>query len=233
VAEDQPTGSPSPHGAPPTYPPPGGQPPPPGAESRHPAPSAAGFGAYPIEFEADYPQEGIANWRPLLHWIMAWPQLFVLFFVWIAAFFAFLGAWFAILFTRRYPPGIFNFIVGVQRWGARVTAFQYWFTERYPPFSTDDDPSYPIRFRARYPEGGIARWRPLLQWLMAIPHFFVLWFVSIGGFVALVIAFFAILFTGKYPPALFDFIAGWQRWTQRVTGYSLLMTEEYPPFSLQ
>jgi hypothetical protein len=226
VAADQPPGNQ------PTYPPPGGGYPPPAGQPAPYAP-AAGLGAYPVEFEVDYPHAGISNWRPLLHWLMAWPHWFVLFFVWIAAFFAFVGAWFAILFTRRYPPGIFNFIVGVQRWGARVTGYTYWFAEPYPAFSTDDDPSYPIRFRARYPEAGIARWRPLLQGIMAFPHFFVLWFVSIAGFVALFISFFAILFTGRYPPGLFNFIVGWQRWTQRVTGFTLLMTEEYPPFGFQ
>jgi hypothetical protein len=183
-----------------------------------------------VEYEADYPEGGIAWWRPLLHGIMLIPHMFVLFFVGLAAACVFVYAWFAILFTGRYPRGAFDFIAGVARWSVRVTGFSYWMTERYPPFSMGDDRSYPIRIRFRYPEEGIANWRPLAHWIMLLPHFFLLWFVGIGVFFALVFTFFAIVFTRVYPPGAFQFIAGAQRWNARVAGYYLLMTEEYPPF---
>jgi hypothetical protein len=104
-------------------------------------------------------------------------------------------------------------------------------TQEYPPFSLDEAP-YPIRTRFTYPEAGISRWRVFLQGIMAIPHFIVLYLLAIGAYVALVIAFFAILFTRQYPPAVFNYLVGYLRWSTRVWGYTLLMTEEYPPFSL-
>ena len=163
---------------------------------------------------------------------MAIPHFFALFFVWFGAIFAYYGAWFAILFTRRYPPGIFNFIAGTLRWGVRVNAFYFLMTEAYPPFSLEDDPNYPVRVRFQYPEGGIARWRPFFQYLMAFPHLLVLGFLGIGAAVVFYISWFAILFTGRYPAGMFNFQVGVLRWQARVQAYSLLMTEEYPPFSL-
>jgi hypothetical protein len=187
---------------------------------------------YPINVEADYPQNGISNLRPLYHWLLAIPHYFALFFVVIAAYFAFIGVWFSILFTRRYPPGLFNFMAGTLRWSNRVNGYTYWMTEEYPPFSLDEAP-YPIRSRFAYPENGISRWRVFFQWFLAIPHFIVLYFLAIGAYIGLVIAFFAILFTGQYPPAVFNFLVGVMRWSTRVIAYTLLMTEEYPPFSLE
>jgi hypothetical protein len=119
------------------------------------------------------------------------------------------------------------------RWVTRVTFFSYLMAERYPPFSTGDAPDHPARVRIGYPEGGIARWRPLLQWLLAIPHLFVLSFVGIAVFFAIIYAWFAILFTRRYPPGVFEFVSGVLRWSTRVNTYNLLMTERYPPFSLR
>jgi hypothetical protein len=244
---EPPAGGPPPPSFPPPGPPPepgppaAGSPPPqqPGAAAQPgqpPAPyggAAVGQVAYPIEYEADYPQNGIARWRPFLQGLLLFPQIFVLFFVLIAAWFTFAWfAWWAILFTGRYPRGAFNFLSGVLRWGERVNSFGSLMTEQYPPFTGQDDPSYPIRVRVQYPEGGIARWRPLVHWLLAIPHFIVVYFLGLAAAIALLISWFAIVFTRTYPPELFKFIAGVQRWRTRVSGYFLLMTEEYPPFSL-
>jgi hypothetical protein len=228
-------GPPPPPSAPP---PPAAAPPPPvGAPAGAYSPAPYGGGAistsdYPINVEADYPQGGITNWRPLVHWLTAIPHYIALFFVLIAAYFAFIGVWFSILFTRRYPPGLFNFISGAMRWGNRVSGYTYWMTEEYPPFSVDEAP-YPIRSKFTYPEGGISRWRVFFQGFLAIPQLIVLYFLGIGAYVGAVIAFFAILFTGQYPPAVFNFMVGVLRWQTRVFGYLLLMTEEYPPFSLE
>jgi hypothetical protein len=236
-----PPGGPTPPpGAPPPAspgPPPGGPPPPayapPPPGGGPPAPYVAGgLTTYPVHYEADYPAGGIARWRCFFQWLLAYPQLFVLFFVGIGALFAFLGAWFAILFTRRYPPGIFNFLVGALRWGARVNGYTYLMTEQYPPFSLDDSP-YAIRVQVEYPEAGIARWRPFLHYLMALPHIFILYFLWFGAFIALIGAWFVILFTRQYPPGIFNFVNGVLRWQLRVQAYVLLMTEQYPPFSLE
>src|SRR5919202_4657438 len=96
--------------------------------------------------------------------------------------------------------------------------------EPSPPFSLRDDPAYPIRSRFRYPDGGIANWRAPVHWLMLIPHYVVLYLLGIGATLALIFAWFAILFTRVYPPGAFQFIAGVQRWNLRVIAYYLLMT---------
>jgi hypothetical protein len=245
-----PVGPPGGGPPPPSFPPPGGPPPepapsgfpPPQAPGGYaqpgqvPAPygqAAVGFRAYPVEYEADYPAGGIARWRPFFQWLLLIPHFFALFFVLIGAYLAFIVAWLSIVFTRTYPRGIFDFIGGTLRWAQRINGYSYLMTEQYPPFSTVDDPNYPIRVRFRYPENGIARWRPFLQYFMAIPHIICLYFVGIGVFIAFIVAWFSIVFTRTYPPAVFNFIAGSQRWGTRVGAYALLMTEEYPPFGLE
>jgi pSer/pThr/pTyr-binding forkhead associated (FHA) protein len=216
---------------PPSAPPPGFAPPPAGPPVQYGGGGVPAGPAYPVKLEADYPEGGITNWRPLVHWLLVIPHFFVLFFIVIAGYFAFIGAWFSILFTRRYPPGIFNFLTGAMRWSNRVNGYNWVMTEEYPPFTLDEAP-YPIRTRFEYPEGGIARWRPFFQGFLAIPHFIVMYFLGIAAYVGYIIAFFSILFTGKYPPGVFNFIVGVMRWQTRVIAYALLMTEEYPPFSL-
>jgi hypothetical protein len=163
--------------------------------------------------------------------ILAIPHFIALFFVLIGAYFGFIVTWFSILFTRRYPPGLFNFTAGALRWANRVNGYTYLMTEEYPPFSLDEAP-YPVRTRFAYPEGGISRWRVFFQGFLAIPHFIVLYLLGIAAYLAFIVVWFSILFTRNYPPAIFNFIAGVLRWQTRVFGYILLMTEEYPPFSL-
>jgi hypothetical protein len=229
-----PPGGPPPGGAPP---PAGGSPPPPAyappTPGGPPAPYYSGaIGApYPVTYEVDYPQAGISRWRCFFQWLLLIPHFFVLWFVWIGAALAFIGAWFAIIFTGRYPAGIFNFLVGALRWGARVNGYYYLMTEEYPPFSLEEVP-HPVRVRIAYPEGGIARWRPFAHYFMAFPHIIVLYVLWIGAAFALLAAWFAILFTRQYPPGIFNFVNGVVRWQLRVQAFILLTTEQYPPFSL-
>jgi pSer/pThr/pTyr-binding forkhead associated (FHA) protein len=223
-------------------PPPGGSPPPPGAPyAGPPAPPAAGppgyyggggppLSGYPITLEADYPEGGIARWRPFLHFLMAFPHLFVVGVLALGAFFASVYAAIVIIFTGKYPRGVFDFIAGVLRWQARVNLFANLVTEEYPPFSLEDEP-YPVRVRFQYPER-IARWRPFVHWIMVLPHSFVLFFLQIAGAVAVLVAGLSILFTRKYPPGIFNFVVGVQRWQTRVAAFSYVMTEQYPPFEL-
>src|SRR5206468_1651215 len=152
----------------------------------------------------------------------------------IGAFFAWIAAFFAILITGRYPPGLFNFLAGLYRWTNRITGYQYWMTEAYPPFSLGEEPDYPIRTRVDYPpEGRIARWRPLVHWLLVIPHEIIIYFLFIAEYIVVLVAFFAIVFTRKWPRGMFDFTVGIVRWRTRVQAYgSTWMTEQYPPFSL-
>jgi hypothetical protein len=227
--------------------PPPGPPPPPAAAppppSFAPAPPPAGppatYGgggvpagpAYPVRYEADYPEAGIARWRCFFQGLLAYPQLLVLLVVGIGAFFAYAWAWFAILFTGRYPRGAYDFLTGTVRWANRVNGYSLLMTERYPPFSLDEAPDYPIRTHFEYPER-IARWRPLLQYFMAYPHILILYFLWIGAFFAFIYAWFVILFTRRFPPGVFNYIVGVGRWGARVQGFILLTTEQYPPFSL-
>jgi hypothetical protein len=140
-------------------------------------------------------------------------------------------AFWAILITGGYPRGLFDYLAGTMRWTNRVTGYQYWMTEAYPPFSLDEEPDYPIRTRIDHPEK-IARWRVLVHWILVIPHSFILYFLFLAEYVVVFLAFFAILFTAKWPRGLFDFTVGLLRWRTRVQAYQLWMTEQYPPFSL-
>ncbi|MCJ7795232.1 MAG: DUF4389 domain-containing protein [Thermoleophilia bacterium] len=137
-----------------------------------------------------------------------------------------------ILFRQRYPRWWFDFAQEFARFGARVGAYLALLTDRYP--STVDEQS--VHLEIDYPDvkEDLNRWLPLVKWFLAIPHYIVLAFLVIGAFFAIVIAWFAILFTGRYPRGLFDYVVGVARWGLRVQAYvSLLVTDRYPPFSLR
>jgi hypothetical protein len=136
-----------------------------------------------------------------------------------------------IIFRRRYPRWWFDFSREMTRFGARVGAYMALLTDQYP--STVEEQS--VHLEIDYPdvERDLNRWLPIVKWLLAIPHYFVLVFLSIFAFFAVIIAWFAILFTGQYPKALFDFVVGVGRWWLRVEAYTtLLVTDRYPPFTL-
>jgi roadblock/LC7 domain-containing protein len=137
-----------------------------------------------------------------------------------------------IIFQQRYPRWWFDFARELTRFGARVSAYVALLTDQYP--STVEEQA--VHLEVDYPEvkTDLNRWYPLIKWFLAIPHYFVLVFLAIGAFFAVIIAWFAILFTGKYPRSLFDFVVGVARWQLRVVAYTLLLvTDRYPPFSLQ
>jgi hypothetical protein len=147
----------------------------------------------------------------------------------IVVYVALLISWFAVIILGRYPEGLFNFLVGFQRWTARVAAYVLLLTDKYPPFSLEDDPRYPVRLQIDYPPR-IARWRPLVHWLLAIPALIAAAVLGIVGFFAVIIAWFAILFTGRYPESLFRAVTIALRWNARVNTYYYWMVERYPPF---
>ena len=181
----------------------------------------------------------------LIKWLLAIPHFIVLFFLWIAFFVTTVFAGFAILFTGRYPRGIFDFNVGVLRWSWRVGFYSYsaLATDRYPPFSLADDPDYPARLDVEYPEQ-LSRGLVLIKWwLLAIPHYLVVaifmgsaWasWMGTGGLISLLVLFagISLLFVGRYPKSLYDFVLGMNRWVFRVAAYTSLMTDSYPPFRL-
>jgi hypothetical protein len=208
---------------------------------------------YPLALEGDLAPR-LSRWLWLVKWLLAIPHYIVLFFLWIAFVVLSIVAFFAILFTGRYPRGIFDFNVGVMRWTWRVGFYSYSAlgTDRYPRFSLDDDPEYPARLDVAYPER-LSRGLVLVKWwLLAIPQYVVVaifaggawatWsgagdeWTSIGdgGLIGLFVLFsaLALLFTGRYPRSIYDFVLGMNRWVWRVVAYAALMTDDYPPFRL-
>ncbi|WP_395694278.1 DUF4389 domain-containing protein [Nocardioides sp.] len=137
-----------------------------------------------------------------------------------------------ILFRKRYPRWWFDFARELTRFATRIGAYVVLLTDDYP--STVD--AQKVHLDLDYPdvERDLNRWLPLVKWFLAIPHYVVLFFLSIGAFFAVVVAWFAILFTGRYPRSLFDYVLGVGRWALRVNAYAfLLLTDRYPPFSLR
>ena len=193
----------------------------------------------------------VGRWQWLFKWLLAIPHFIVLVFLWIGLVVATVVAGFAILFTGRYPRGIFNYNVGVLRWSWRVGFYSYSAlgTDKYPPFSLADDPAYPAKLDIDYPERLSRRLVLIKWWLLAIPQYLIVaiftggawstgangWLdASGGGLIGLLvlIAGLALLFTGRYPRSLYDFVLGLNRWVFRVAAYGGLMTDTYPPFRL-
>ena len=137
-----------------------------------------------------------------------------------------------IIFRQRYPRWWFDFGRELTRFGARVGAYAALMTDRYP--STVDEQS--VHLEIDYPENvttDLNRYYPIFKWLFAIPHYILLAFLAVGAVFAVIFAWFAILFTGKYPRSLFNYLVGVGRWNLRVAAYAfLLVTDRYPPFSL-
>jgi hypothetical protein len=183
---------------------------------------------YPVRLEIAYP-ERLNRLLPLVKWLLLIPHYLVLWVLGIAALVVLAISSCAVLITGSYPLGLFNFLVGFERWRVRVGAYLLLQSDQYPPFSLDDDPSYPVRFEVDYPQR-IARWRPLVNWLLATPAFIGTVVLSLVASVAVFIAFFAILFTRRYPQGLFSAVTIAERWGARALLFSYWMTEEYPPF---
>ena len=185
--------------------------------------------AYPVTFNVEYP-ERLSRWLIFVKWLLAIPHFLILgVFGYLVQLTTFIS-WFAILFTARYPRSLFGLAVMYFRWNARVTAYVALLRDEYPPFG-GSSPEYPVRFDVEYPEK-LSRLLIFVKWLLAIPHILILGLLGILGIVVYVIGWFAILFTGRFPRSLFDFLVGIRRWSLRVNAYVWLMRDEYPPFSL-
>jgi hypothetical protein len=207
---------------------------------------------YPVTFAVDYPDRGLNRLTSAFRIITAIPIAFILSLltttstryvattngthetvstVATAGGLLFLPVVLMILFRQKYPRWWFDWNLQLLRFTNRVTAYLLLLDDHYP--STDEEQAVHLDFA--YPDARqLNRWLPLVKWLLAIPHYVVLFFIAIGAVVAVIIAWFAILFTGRYPRGLFDFVVGAMRWSNRVTGYAtILVTDQYPPFSLQ
>jgi len=196
---------------------------------------------YPVSVKGELSLPPSRGWW-LLKWLLALPHYIVLAFLWIAFVVVCIIAFFAILFTGKYPRGLFDFNVGVLRWSWRVGFYAYSAlgTDKYPPFSLESS-DYPADLEIKYPRK-LSRGLVLVKWwLLAIPHY-ILVGVFQGGyggrggggltFYLAIIAAIALLFTGKYPKDIFKLVMGFNRWSYRVAAYASLMTDDYPPFRL-
>ena len=193
--------------------------------------AVAGAPGYPLRFDIEYPEQ-LSRWLIFVKWLLAIPHFLILYALSAVANVITLIAFFAILFTGRYPRGLFDFVVNIYRWQENVFAYYALFRDEYPPFSWEAG-KYPVTFEVDYPES-LSRWLIFVKWLLAIPHIFVLAFLYVAALVVWVIVWFAILFTGRFPRGLFDFLVGVSRWSLRVNAYALLLLrDDYPPFSLR
>lgn len=192
--------------------------------------AAAPSSGYPLRFDVEYP-ERLSRWLIFVKWLLAIPHFIVLYLLGLISELFLLIAFFSILFTKKFPRGLFDFIVNVYRWNANVLAYVGLLRDEYPPFSWDAG-KYPVTFEVDYQEE-MGRFLPLIKWFLAIPHIIALMFIFIIAALLWFIAFFAILFTGKFPRGMFDFIVGAIRWNYRLNAYAYLLRDEYPPFSLR
>jgi hypothetical protein len=213
--------------------------------------SAAGASDYPVHLDVEYPDRSLNRLTTFFRMFTIIPIAIVLATVSgatqtyggeagsntttvivAAGGLLFAGPLLMILFREKYPRWWFDWNLELTRFSSRVTLYAALLDDEYP--STDEQQA--LHLDIAYPDvpADLNRWLPLVKWLLAIPHYIVLFFLGIAAFVSVVIAWFAILFTGRYPRGLFDFVVGVGRWGVRVGAYAfLLTTDRYPPFSLQ
>ena len=203
--------------------------------------------SYPVRFSVEYPDRQLSRLTTAFRIILAIPIFIVAAAVDGETYGAagehgwaigaggggllFLAPLLLIVFRQKYPRWWFDWNLELQRFSNRIGVYLALMDDRYP--STDDHQS--VRLDFPYPDAkqGLNRWLPLVKWLLAIPHYIVLVFLWLAAFVTVIIAWFAILFTGRYPRDLFSFVLGVFRWTNRVFAYAfILVTDKYPPFRL-
>jgi uncharacterized protein DUF4389 len=203
--------------------------------------------SYPVQFDVDFPERPLNRLTTAFRLLAAIPIIVVLTMLSGQAFndgdnqttntlviggaAVFAPLVLMLVFRQKYPRWWFDWNLNLMRFSNRVTAYLALLDDRYP--STDEDQSVHLDFP--YPDAQrLNRWLPLVKWFLAIPHYFVLFFLGVGALGAVVLAWFAILITGTYPRGLFGYVVGVIRWTNRVNGYAFtLITDQYPPFSLR
>lgn len=190
--------------------------------------------AYPVSLDLDA-DDRIARWRPLVHWLLVIPHAALAYvFSNVGSLIAFLS-WFAIVFTGRLPSGLADVQCLVLRYNARAYAYALWLHEDYPPFefqTTHDDPGGdPVRVEVHPALDDRNRLTVGLRFLWIIPAAFVAMFVYLAASVVVFVSFFAVLFTGRYPAGMRDFVVGALRFGTRVSAYASLLTDEYPPLT--
>ena len=188
---------------------------------------------YPISYEADPALEGRNRLTTFFRYFVSIPWLIVAAIYGFVAEIAAVIAWFAIVFTGRYPEGLYNFNAGYLRMISRTNGFQYLLTDEWPPFGGDDAPQYPIRVGVPPPLDKYDRLKTGLRFLIGIPVWLLAIVQAIIIGVCAFIAWFAIVFTGRLPEGLFNPMRSASAYLSRATGYFLLITEDYPPFTYE
>jgi hypothetical protein len=201
---------------------------------------------YPVQFDVDYPSRPLDRLTTAFRFLIAIPIVVVLTMLSGSTFndgdhstrnslviggaAVFVPLVLMLVFRQKYPRWWFDWNLNLLRFSNRVTAYLALLDDRYP--STDEEQSVHLDFA--YPETRqMNRWLPLVKWLLAIPHYVVLFFLGIAVLLSIIVAWFAILFTGRYPRSLFEFVVGVMRWSNRVNAYAFtLVTDQYPPFRL-
>jgi hypothetical protein len=206
-----------------------------------------GNGRYPVQFSVEYPDRDLNRLTTAFRIVVAIPILIVVGAIeggwgswgggngeWMAAGGAgilFFPPLLMIVFRQKYPRWWYDWNLELMRFQNRVGVYLGLLDDRYP--STDERQSVSLEFPYPDAKQGLNRWLPLVKWFLAIPHYIVLIFLIPAAIVCVIIAWFAILFTGRYPRGLFDFVVGVGRWVNRVTAYAfVLVTDQYPPFRL-
>ena len=203
--------------------------------------------AYPTTLSVDYPDRELNRLTSFFRLVVIIPIGVILYLVsgavyrsgdesqWVVAISAggvlFLATMLMLVFKQKYPRWWFDWNVALTKFSARVGAYLALLRDEYP--STDEDQA--VHIEIPYPDAktGLNRWLPLVKWVLAIPHYILLFFLVIAAFFVVIVAWFAILFTGRYPKGMFEFVVGVMRWSLRVSAYAaLLTTDDYPPFDL-
>ena len=199
---------------------------------------------YPVQFDVDFPSRPLHRLTTAFRLLVAIPIVIVITMltgetfrdddttntIVIGGAAVFLPLVLMLVFRQKYPHWWFDWNLNLLRFSNRITAYLALLDDRYP--STDEEQAVHLDFA--YPDARqLNRWLPLVKWLLAIPHYVVLFFLGLVAVIAVIAAWFAILFTGTYPRPLFDFVVGVLRWSNRVNGYAFtLVTDQYPPFRL-
>jgi Domain of unknown function (DUF4389) len=193
--------------------------------------------AYPATLDVDR-ADRVARWRPLVHWLLVIPHIIVLYFIGIVSGIVAVISWFVILFTGKLPEGLAGFQWLYLRYTNRVLVYAAFMREEYPPFTFDttaadpgDDPGILTRFEPQLE--GRNRLTTAFRLILVIPQAIVLFFIAIAAGIVAFVAFFVVIFTANWNEGMRNFYVGYLRWYLRVDAYALLLTDEYPPFSLE
>ena len=200
---------------------------------------------YPVRFSVEYPNRALDRLTSAFRIFMVIPIAIVLasiggyssyggysYYAGVGGAILFIPPLLMILFRQKYPRWWYDWNLEVLRFTNRVAVYLALMDDRYP--STDEQQSVRLDFAYPDAQGELNRWLPLVKWFLAIPHYIVLFFLYIGAIFAVIVAWFAVLFTGRYPRDLFNYVEGVIRWANRVLGYAfLLVTDRYPPFRLR